>query len=138
MNIGNFIINTKDKLGYKNFADMARTIGISPDFLLRLSKVESKEELKQVNVESLEKIANYIGVTIDELINPIKSNTTNIIDYNIKYISECNDAEVIINELICKINGNNMKYNGIDMNNESRQILIDSLDVVKQLVRSKI
>jgi transcriptional regulator with XRE-family HTH domain len=138
LNIGNFIINTKDKLEYKNFADMARTIGVSPDFLLRLSKIETKEELKQVNIESLEKVANYIGITIDELINPVKLKNTDVTKCDIKFLNECNDMEIIINELMQKAQENGIKYNGFEMNNESKQILIDSLDVVKQLVRSKI
>ena len=139
MGINEFIAIQKDKIGHRNYSDMAKVIGVPADFLLRLSKTESKEEMKQINVENLERVAKYFCITIDELINAKILNTQEINDCNTHFINdECTDMNILLNELIYKVNNEGIRFNGIEMNKESKQIFIDSLDVVKKLVESKL
>jgi transcriptional regulator with XRE-family HTH domain len=137
LTIGEYITNAKNRLEFKSFADMAKVIGVPSSFLLRLSKVQSKEELKQENIENLERLTKYLQITIDELINPVD------IEYNhniseIKYLMNCEDIGIIIDEIFQVVDKENIKFNGYEMNSESKQILKDSLDIVKQLVKNKI
>lgn len=138
MSMGEYISNNRVKLGYKNFSDMAKDIGVSSDFLLRLSKVECKDELKQVNVENLERVSNFLKISLNDLINAKISNNSKDILNNIVYINECNDVGIVIDELKQKVKEDNILIDGIKMNEISKQIFVDSLDIVRQLTKNKI
>jgi transcriptional regulator with XRE-family HTH domain len=137
MTIGEYITNAKNKLGYKSFADMARILDVPSAFLLRLSKVQNKDELKQENVENLERLANFLMISINDLINP---KTIDKIDenYELNYLKDCDDVLIAIKELSQLTLKSDLKYDGYEMTNESKQILKDSLEVIKKLVKSKL
>jgi hypothetical protein len=138
MNTGELITNYKDKLGFKNFSDMAKVIGVSPDFLLRLSKVQSKDELKQINIENLESVARYLQLPIESVINGYDGLADISKTVEVKYINDCDDLSVVLDELIQKAQEKNIKFDGFNMNDESKHIFIDAINILKQIVKSRI
>jgi transcriptional regulator with XRE-family HTH domain len=139
MGIGSAIKNAKDKMNYPNFTVMATAMDVKSSTLNRLKEINNKEDLKTENVEVIEKISNFLGMTINELINFELEVDDSINSTAVEYISsECNDIGILINELITKLKEKEIKIDGFIMNDESKQTLIDSLNISKKLSKNKL
>lgn len=139
MSLSTAIINAKEKLGYRDYAKMASVIGIPSSTLLRLSKVTSKEEMKQENIEALEKLSMFLGLTINDLINYNTEDEDIKADITINNINhECLDLGILIDELKQKSKSDNIAIDGFAMNKESRQIFADALDITRKLTKNKL
>ncbi len=143
MGIGVAIRNSKEKLKYSNYTEMAKAIGVSSSVLNRLKDVNTKEDMKQENIEVLEKVSIFLGMSINDLINfEIDSSDSQDSQEDTKILNinpECNDVGIIINEVKEKIKETSgIKLDGFLMNEESKQILIDSLDISKKLAINKL
>jgi DNA-binding Xre family transcriptional regulator len=138
MGLGLAIRNTKEKL-FSDYSKMAKAIGISNNILLRLKEIDNIEDLKQENIEVLEKISNFIGISINELIHFQLEDSTNENNIGISNInSECDDVGILISEVKEKIKQDNIKLNGFLMNDDSKQILTDSLGIAMKLAKNNL
>ena len=132
MNIGEKITSYKEKLGFKNYQDFSKAAGLSGEWLLEASK---KQELKVVDVNNLIKICGYLGVTIEQLI--VDDNSINISEGNAtENITDPDDIGTLLNELVDSLsNKEGCKLDGVLMNNKSKEICKDSLEVVRILIK---
>ena len=130
MNVGEKVFLFKERLGHKYFADFARSANVPPAWL---NEIKDKEEIKQISDMSyLINLCSYLNMTIDDFLrneNVIKEEISDIIDVN----SE--DIGVLINNMIVLLGKEGIKVDGMLMNDKSKEICIDSLHVVKTLVK---
>jgi len=130
MNVGEKVFLFKERLNHKYFADFARAANIPPAWL---NEIKDKEEIKQISDMSyLINICSYLGMTIDDFLrndDVIKEEIPEVIDLN----SE--DIGILINNMILLLRKEGTKMNNVNMNDKSREVCINSLNVVKTLVK---
>lgn len=132
MNIGEKISLYKDKLGFKNYQDFGKAVGVNGSWLLELSK---KTEVSFIDLNNLLKICRYLGITIDQLVNDdhivLSNKTIEVTNIN----ANCDDIGVIIDEIEELLSKEGIKIDGMLMNEKSKEICKHSLEVVKTLTR---
>jgi len=138
MNIGEKIANYKEKLGFPHYAGFAKAIGVTDSFILGLSKKTSINEMTAVNVEHLKKVADYLGITVDELLRDKTCIFENKIIQEVKFLNGCDDVGTAISELQSIINKKDIKIDGMPMNADSKQIFIDILDILRIMTKQKL
>ena len=130
MNVGEKILSFKERLNHKYFADFARAANVPPAWL---NEIKDKEEIKQISDMSyLINLCSYLGMTIDDFLrndDVIKEEISEVIDVN----SE--DISVLLNNMIVLLRKEGTKMDNVIMNDKSKEICIDSLAVVKTLVK---
>jgi len=131
MNIGQKINLLFDRSGYKNYADWGKAMGLPGDWLLDMKK---KETIKTVDITRLITIAEYNQITIDEL---LKDNDGN---YIIDMESELSDNDIyrMLNQIQAELQNDDIKFNGFAMNNNCKNMTIDTIDVIKGLIKSNL
>lgn len=131
MNIGQKINQLFKQSGYKNYADWGRAMGLPGDWLLDLKK---KETIKTVDVTRLVAIAEFNQITLDELLKDDAGGY--IIDA--KNNLEGNDILKMLIEVQKQLQKGEVKFNGFKMNEESKDITFDAIDVLKGLIKSNL
>ena len=130
MNVGEKVFLFKERLNHKYFADFARAANVPPAWL---NEIKDKEEIKQISDMSyLINLCSYLGMTIDDFLrndDVIKEEIPEVIDLN----SE--DIGVLLNNMILLLRRDGTKINNVVMNDKSKEVCIDSLAVVKTLVK---
>jgi len=130
MNVGEKVFSFKERLNHKYFADFARAANVPPAWL---NEIKDKEEIKQISDMSyLINLCSYLGMTIDDFLrndDVIKEEIIEVIDVN----SE--DIGILINNMITLLQKEGIKMNNVAMNEKSKEVCIDSLNVVKTLVK---
>ena len=130
MNVGEKVFLFKERLNHKYFADFARAANVPPAWL---NEIKDKEEIKQISDMSyLINLCSYLGMTIDDFLrndDVSKEEITEVIDVN----SE--DIGILINNMIVLLQKDGIKINNVAMNEKSKEVCIDSLNVVKTLVK---
>jgi len=130
MNVGEKVFLFKERLNHKYFADFARAANVPPAWL---NEIKDKEEIKQISDMSyLINLCSYLGMTIDDFLrndDVIKEEIIEVIDTN----SE--DIGILINNMIVLLGRDGIKIDGMLMSDKSKEICIDSLAVVKTLVK---
>jgi len=130
MNVGEKVFLFKERLNHKYFADFARAANVPPAWL---NEIKDKEEIKQISDMSyLINICSYLGMTIDDFLrndDVIKEEIPEVIDLN----SE--DIGILINNVIILLQKEGVKMNNINMNDKSREVCKDALNVVRTLVK---
>ena len=130
MNVGEKVFSFKERLNHKYFADFARAANVPPAWL---NEIKDKEEIKQISDMSyLINLCSYLGMTIDDFLrndDVIKEEISEVIDVN----SE--DISVLLNNMIVLLRKEGTKMNNVNMNDKSREVCINSLNVVKTLVK---
>jgi len=130
MNVGEKVFLFKERLNHKYFADFARAANVPPAWL---NEIKDKEEIKQISDMSyLINLCSYLGMTIDDFLRNddiIKEEIPEVIDLN----SE--DIGVLLNNMILLLRRDGTKINNVVMNDKSKEVCIDSLAVVKTLVK---
>jgi len=130
MNVGEKIRLYKERLAFKDYQEFGRAVGISGNWINETSK---KSEIKQVNdLGYLVKLCGFLGITIDEFLKDDKIETDESIESN---IIDSEDIGVLINNMIILLGRDGIKIDGMLMNDKSKEICIDSLAVVKTLVK---
>lgn len=130
MNIGKKISVLKDSIGFKNYQEFGKAVGLNGEWLLELSK---KEVIQTVDITRLIKISEYFNVSIDWLLKD-----ENDIDLSVKQDLQDNDIGVMLDYLQTKINESENKFYGYDMSIESKKLASDSIDVIKKLIKQNI
>ena len=130
MNVGEKVFLFKERLNHKYFADFARAANVPPAWL---NEIKDKEEIKQISDMSyLINLCLYLGMTIDDFLrndDVIKEEIIEVIDIN----SE--DIGILLNNMIVLLGRDGIKIDGMLMSDKSKEICIDSLAVVKTLVK---
>ena len=130
MNVGEKVFSFKERLNHKYFADFARAANVPPAWL---NEIKDKEEIKQISDMSyLINLCSYLGMTIDDFLrndDVIKEEIIEVIDVN----SE--DIGILINNMITLLQKEGIKMNNVAMNEKSKEVCIDTLNVVKTLVK---
>lgn len=130
MNVGEKVSLYKEKLGFKNFQEYGKAIGVSGEWLLNLSKTK---DAKTIDVNNFLKVSNYFGISINDLLTDDESSDSKIVEsVNI----DNNDIGVIIGELIAFLDKKeSIRIDGILLNDKAKKTCIDSLEVTKMLVK---
>jgi len=130
MNVGEKVFLFKERLNHKYFADFARSANVPPAWL---NEIKDKEEIKQISDMSyLINLCSYLGMTIDDFLRNddiLKEEIPEVIDVN----SE--DIGVLINNMILLLQKEGIKLDNVVMNDKSKEICVDSLAVVRTLVK---
>ena len=130
MNVGEKVFLFKERLNHKYFADFARAANVPPAWL---NEIKDKEEIKQISdMTYLINLCSYLGMTIDDFLSNndvIKEEIPEVINVN----SE--DIGILINNMIVLLRKDGIKINNVVMNDKSKEVCIDSLNVVKTLVK---
>jgi len=130
MNVGEKVFLFKERLNHKYFADFARAANVPPAWL---NEIKDKEEIKQISdMTYLINLCSYLGMTIDDFLSNndvIKEEIPEVINVN----SE--DIDILINNMIVLLRKDGIKINNVVMNDKSKEVCIDSLNVVKTLVK---
>jgi hypothetical protein len=133
LNIGEKISLYKERLRFNNYQEFGKVVGVSGDWLLALSK---KDDIKSFDKENTLKLCNYLKITTDQLIKDDEDIE------NIKKVEkidninkECYDIGIIIDEIKMHLNKDDIKIDGIQLNNKAKQICKDALDVVKIITK---
>jgi hypothetical protein len=126
MNIGERISLYKERLGFRNYAEFSKAVGLKNDWLLETSK---KSEIKVVDIGNLIKLSEYLQISIDELVKddtPVEEITT--ID-NEKISDKLKEIIFILD------NEDEVRLDGQLLNDKAKQVFKDGLEVCKQLTR---
>jgi hypothetical protein len=134
LNIGEKVSLYKERLGFKNYAEFSKAAGLQGDWLLEVSK---KTELKLVDMNNLIKLSEYLRIPIDQLVKD-DIQLPNIQNVELKYIQDCTDIGVLVDELIALLDSDNIKMYGSELPKQSKEIGKASLDVVKTLIKQYI
>ena len=130
MNVGEKVFLFKERLNHKYFADFARAANVPPAWL---NEIKDKEEIKQISDMSyLINLCLYLGMTIDDFLRNddiLKEEIPEVINLN----SE--DIGILINNMILLLRKDGTKMDNVIMDDKSKEVCIDSLNVVKTLVK---
>ncbi|HHV98175.1 MAG TPA: hypothetical protein GXX36_01150 [Clostridiaceae bacterium] len=131
MTIGEKIALLKESAGFRNYQEFGKTVGLSGDWLLELSK---KHEITTVDITRLIKIAEYFNVTLDWLLKD--NNNDYVID--VKKDLAKDDIGVMLDNIQEKISEGNSKFYGYSMNNDVSKLANESIDIVKKLIKQNL
>ena len=132
MNVGEKIRLYKERLAFKDYQEFGRAVGISGNWINETSK---KSEIKQINdLGYLVKLCGFLGITIDEFLRDDKIEIDESIESNIIDVNS-EDIGVLINNVIILLGRDGVKIDGMLMSDKSKEICVDSLVVVKTLVK---
>jgi DNA-binding Xre family transcriptional regulator len=133
MNVGEKVSLYKDKLGFKNYQEFGKTVGVSGDWINELSK---KDEIKFIDMNNLTKLCSYLNVTIDQLVrnddvSPMSNKAAALLNIN----ENCNDIGAVFNEIVLLLDKEDIRLDGILLNDVAKQACKDALDVVRIVAR---
>jgi len=130
MNVGEKVYLFKERLNHKYFADFARAANVPPAWL---NEIKDKEEIKQISdMAYLINLCSYLGMTIDDFLRKddvLKEEIAEVIDVN----SE--DISILLNNMIILLRKEGTKMDNVTLNEKSKEVCINSLNVVKTLVK---
>lgn len=130
MNIGQKIQLLKDSMGFRNYQEFGKAVGLSGDWLVDLSK---KEAITMVDITRLIKIADYANITLDNLLKDNKEWTIDI-----KEGLPEDDIGIMLDNINNRLNNKNNKFYGYSMNNEAVKLTQDTIDEVKKLIKENL
>jgi len=132
MNVGEKICLYKERLNFRDYQEFGRAVGISGNWINETSK---KSEIKQINdLGYLVKLCGFLGITIDEFLKDDKIETDELNEIDIVDVNS-EDIGVLINNMIVLLGRDGIKIDGMLMSDKSKEICVDSLAVVKTLVK---
>lgn len=137
MNVGEKISLFKERLGFRNFQEFGKAVGVSGDWINELSK---KTEIKITDVSNLYMLCKSLDISIEQLIkNDEEKQLVETVDVkNINITTECNDINVVINEVVNLLEKEDITIEGKLLNNHAKQILRDSLKVAIMLAKQNL
>lgn len=137
MNVGEKISLFKERLGFRNFQEFGKAVGVSGDWINELSK---KTEIKITDVSNLYMLCKSLDISIEQLIkNDEEKQLVETVDVkNINITTECNDINVVINEVVNLLEKEDITIEGKLLNNHAKQIFRDSLKVAIMLAKQNL
>ena len=131
MNIGQKINLLFERSGYKNYADWGKAMGLPGDWLLDMKK---KETIKTVDITRLIVIAEYNQITLDEL---LKDDNGNFVIDNKEDLAD-NDICRMLDQIQTELQNDDVRFNGLAMSKDCKDIALNTIDVIKGLIRSNL
>jgi|GEM_PF-3568598 len=131
MNFGEKVNMLFERSGCKNYKEWGEAIGLPGDWLLDMKK---KDTLDIVNIARLQIIADYNQMTLDELLKDDDGNS--VLDKKRKLPD--NDIYKMLDQLQSELKKDDIKFNGYTMNQDCKDITIDTIDVLKGLIQSNL
>jgi hypothetical protein len=127
MNIGRKLTILKDSLGIKNWSDYGKRIGLPGDWLLEQSK---KEDVTTIDITRLIKIAKFHGIKVDDLLDQ-----TNEILIEKQSDLPSNDIYQMIDNIINQAQKDDVSFNGFPVNEESKAVICDTMEIIKGFIQ---
>lgn len=134
LKFGDKISIYKDILDLKSFQEFGEESKTSGDWLNELSK---KDELKFVDIQRLIKLCEYLGITVEQLLeddNIIVNTVTTNKEIN-SINSNCDDIGTLIDEIISILNNDGIKMDGKNLNNRAKKMCKNALEITKTLTK---
>ena len=133
MNVGEKICSYKARLGFTYFQEFADAAGVSGSWLNDISK---KEKIQKVNdIGQLSKLCSYLGTTIDQLLKNDEIEKVEFKELEIIDINSIEDICILINNVIVLLQKDGVRMDDVLMNDKSKEVCIDALNVAKILVK---
>ncbi|MCE5220173.1 MAG: hypothetical protein LLF98_02600 [Clostridium sp.] len=127
MNIGQKIEILFQRSDYKNYADWGRAMNLSGDWLNDMKK---KDTIKTVDITKLIIFTEFNHITLEELLKNDRS-----IDFNDDLPD--NDIKQMLNKIQIQLKDES-KFENFIMNEASKEITYDAIDVLKGLIKSNL
>lgn len=127
MNIGQKINLLFERSDYKNYADWGRAMNLSGDWLNDMKK---KDTIKTVDITKLIIFTEFNHITLEELLKNDRS-----IDFNDDLPD--NDIKQMLNKIQIQLKDES-KFENFIMNEASKEITYDAIDVLKGLIKSNL
>jgi transcriptional regulator with XRE-family HTH domain len=131
MNIGKKIASLKENLGFKNYAEFGKAIGLSGDWLLELSK---KETVSTIDVSRLIVIADYAHISLDYLLRDSEDAGTICKQGELAE----DDTGVMLDRVQDQLKEDDLMFYGFCIGKDVSKLAIDAIDVVKMLIKQNI
>ena len=131
MKYGEKIIKLRDSLGIKRWTDYGEKIGLSGNWLSDQAK---KDSIQTVDKPRLIKLVEYHQISLDYLLRDDNKEFSINKNDNLSY----NDILVMINNIQEELKEKNVCFNGYNMNNECKGIVFDSLDILKEFIKTNL
>lgn len=124
MNIGEKIVILKESAGFKNYKEFGDFVGLPNDWCLELSK---RTEVTNIDITRLQRIAYKFNVTIDWLLSETDG------EIKLDKLPE-DDVSTMLDKLKEKIT-EGVKFEGTIIAKDTEELIHDSIDVIKILIR---
>jgi len=131
MNYGEKLTKLKDSLGIKHWTKYGEIVGVPGGWLADQSK---KEFVQIVDIPRLKKIVEYHYISLDYLLKD--DNEESVIVKNDNLLE--NDIIVMIDNIQKQLNEKDICFNGYTINKECKEITFDSLEILKEFIKSNL
>mgnify|MGYP001355720744 CR=1 FL=1 len=130
MNVGQKIQLLKESMGFKNYQEFGKFVGLSGDWCLELSK---KKDITTIDITRLITICNKFKVTLDWLLFDVEN-----INIDIKEGYPDNDVGTMLDNIIKQAQTDKTFYYGTELSKQNRQLVIDIIEEVKRLIHDNL
>jgi hypothetical protein len=131
MNYGQKLTKLKDSLGITYWSDYGKLMGLNGDWLAKQAK---KDSLQIADIPKIIKIAEYHQISLDYLLR----NDTEDITIDEKENLPNSDILKGINNIQDQLREKLVYFNGFTMSDDSKSIAIDSLEILKGLIKNNL
>jgi len=131
MNYGEKLTKLKDSLGIKHWTKYGEIVSVPGGWLADQSK---KESVQIVDIPRLIKIVEYHHISLDYLLKDNIEESAIVRNDNLLE----NDIIVMIDNIQKQLNEKNVCFNGYTMNKECKNITSDSLEILKEFIKSNL
>lgn len=129
MNVGEKICLYKERLKFRNYQEFGRAADVSGDWINELSK---KSKIKLTDMDNVVKLCGYLKISIDQLVKDDETESKFVENTDIKDIE---DIGFLLNNMVQLLYKEEVKIDNVPMNDKAKQICIDSINVVRTLVK---
>lgn len=106
-----------------------RAADVSGDWINELSK---KSKIKLTDMDNVVKLCGYLKISIDQLVKDDETESKFVENTDIKDIE---DIGFLLNNMVQLLYKEEVKIDNVPMNDKAKQICIDSINVVRTLVK---
>jgi len=131
MKYGEKIIKLRESLGVKRWTEYGEIVGVPGGWLADQSK---KESVQIVDISRLIKIVEYHHISLDYLLKDDIQESAIVKNDNLLE----NDIIVMIDGIQEQLKEKDVCFNGYTMNKECKNITSDSLEILKEFIKSNL
>jgi len=128
MSVGQKINKLFEQSGYKTYADWGRAMDLPGDWLLDMKK---KDGIEIGNIKRLIIFTEFNHITLEELLK-----NDRLVDINDNLPD--NDIRRLLDQIQLQVQENESIFDGFIMNEKSKEITFDAIDVLKGLIKSNL
>jgi transcriptional regulator with XRE-family HTH domain len=130
LNIGKKIQTLRESMGFKNYQEFGKAIGLPGDWLQELSK---RDSITNIDITRLIKIADYFNISVDWLLQDTTEQSVNIGEG-----LPDDDIGKMLDNIQKQLESGANKFNGYIMNNEVIKLSIDAIDEIKKIIKENL